>query len=121
MRSEARIHVAYTVFPYTVVLCPYTTLLLGPPSLGLRKALLHRKTLAEKSTSSRVQSRLEAREMEPLLVMMTFRETQRKPARLADPIAISDESASRAGAGICVTEQSMEPSGASDVSVHKRS
>ena len=58
-------------------------------------------------------------EMEPLLVMMTFRETQRKPARLADPIAISDESASRAG--ICVTEQSMEPSGASDVSVHKRS
>lgn len=57
--------------------------------------------------------------MEPLLVMMTFRETQRKPARLADPIAISDESASRAG--ICVTEQSMEPSGASDVSVHKRS
>ena len=64
-----------------------------------------------------VQSRLEAREVEPLLVMMTFRETQKKPARLADPIAISDESASRAG--ICVTEQSMEPSGASEASVHE--
>lgn len=34
-----------------------------------------------------------------------IQETQEKPARLADTIAISDESASRAG--ICVTEQSM--------------